>query len=373
MPEASSKVMYTPGNVTLTYFQQYANYQFKSSVPGLMWTRYKLDASDEKTHPLPDSLTFFYKPSEMQSITGNSLLSMSDQACHHLTVQPNTCPGKLLKLSSTSKWSTKYLGDASFSTSGIVFIKINGKNFPLILSSKIDVSEYINDFSSHATMYIDSINNRACSETMLTNGQLQTAVKDDYFVKDFLIQFNELTPSWFSLDLQTELKYIHRDNIQTYIWSGQRVEKETSCTGAAVDKASLFLVYLHHESIDMKVDDKTVVMTTKRKKFCFLINLCTGDTHFSVPKENKGDIKSLFSFHQVETMGWNISVISIGFRQGRTKDEKRKCGKPNVQQLVFGSAAMTYKKGKVQGEIYGNLVYDIMQDPTGKQVRAKID
>lgn len=373
------RVVYNPSNVSLNYFQLESSYRITSSITGLLWTHYKLKAHREKVESIPDSLTFFYNPLELENIPGNSLLGagMKDKACHQLIIKPHSCSATLLHLMSTSKWSKRSaLSNSVFDTNGIVFVDITSRKitFPLIISSKAaDVTEFIRDLQSEAFVYMNvSTVNRGgvCrhDDTQLTSGQLQTAVRNDFFAKDFLNQFNSLTPSWFSVNLQANLRYIHRDNIKAYIWSGKRVKKEEACSRATIDESSLFLVYLHHESIRMSVHKQTIDMTTKYK-FCFLINLCTSETQIAIPVDNHGRIESLFSFESVKAMGWKISLHSVGFRQGMN-DDTRKCAKSNILQIVFGSAVMTsgYSSSKVSGEIYGNMVCDITQDTNGKEV-----
>ena len=171
-----------------------------------------------------------------------------------------------MKFSSTDWWETR--PGNLVSTSGLIFVEINSLTFPVSLSS-ISAVAIFDDFRNAADLEITTQPTAtSCKQTQLTETELQYTITHDVFIKDFLAQYNKVTPDWFTLEIGSPLQNIHSNNIQTFIWRGDRVKSDPACSGAAIDKDSLFLVYLHHEQLTMQVNGKTIIMNTKYK-FCF--------------------------------------------------------------------------------------------------------
>jgi len=349
-------------NYTFTRFKNRFDVTVNSPKVGLFWTTFDLKSQDEKVEPMKDQLLFFY--SKGNNNKPSTLLSHNNKQCHLLKVEAHSCNTISLSLTSTTAWQPRR--SSLFSTAGMMFINIGHTAFPVAIS-KIRATQVLQDFVAYASVKIDTPDSNQCKENNLTPDQLNYAVKNDYFAKEFIAQFNKITPSWFSLDLTQELKYIHEENVRAYVWPAYRVKQHSVCSSAAIDDTSMFLVYLQHETVTMKVHDKSITMNTK-SKFCLLIDLCKKEPHLALPVDNFGQLETIFSFSTLQNMGWKISLKSVGFRSG-VKGDIRRCSKAGVDQVMFGSAVMSYhdNKNTIKGEVNGLLTYDLYTK-NGKQV-----
>lgn len=94
---------------------------------------------------------------------------------------------------------------------------------------------------------------------------------------------------------------------------GERIQSENACSGASVELDGLYFVYLHHEKITLNVNKKTIMMETQHK-FCFIVDVCKEEPQLVVPRDNYGKLETIFSFTELQAMGWLVQVKSIGFR-----------------------------------------------------------
>lgn len=354
-------IVFSSSSVELTKFQNNKKVTLRSSITGLRWVAYEITSSEPTEH-VPDGLMFFHKTGSLPEISGNSLLGLAKD-CYNVIVKPKSCSNIGFRFSSTAWWSSRSGGLVS--TDGTVFVDINAITFPVALP-KIRTTDLFYDFKHAAEIGISQQpKNSTCRESHLSNGQLQYSVLNDLFVKDFIKQYNQLTPAWFTLSVEGSLRYIHADNIRTYIWTGARVKQEVACAGAAIDEESFFLVYLHHEKLSLKVYEKNIIMQTGGK-FCFLIDMCKAEPHLVIPPDNHGHLETVFSFAELQSLGWTINVKSVGFRKSSSRD-KRKCRNPTELQVAFGSARIEYKhKSYVRGGAQGNLFMQLV-NKNGKQ------
>ena len=355
-------IVYSRNNISIQKPQKNAKYTIRSKTAGLKWVSYELKSS-EKVKPLPDSLLFFYGTGSLPEMPGNTLLGM-DKDCYNVFVTPKSCSSLSFKFSSSAWWETRTGGLVS--TAGLTFVHIGSAKFPFSLS-EVNIAQLFYNFKNAGDIKI-AVQPKisTCKESYLSDRQQQYVIQNDLFANDVLNQFNKLTPSWFTLKLEEKLKYIHVENIHSKILSGEQVKKEPACKGAAIDEKSLFLVYLHHEKLTMKVQEKNVVMSTK-DKFCLLVDICKQEPHLVIPEDNYGHIETVFSFTELQSLGWSVSVKSVGFRKSASNDQ-RKCHNSDNSQVAFGSTSMIYSyKSFVRGGIYGNLFMSII-NKNGKQV-----
>lgn len=309
--------------------------------------------------PLKKRLLFFNSAGPINKIKGKSLLGF-ENGCYVTDIYHKHC-NKSIKLSSTAWWEKTQTG--LLYTTGIVYIKIKFQTFPILLS-KISVSECLNDVKTKINISINKQPSRdGCAEMKVSKDQVLYSIQNDLFVRDFIKQFNKLTPTWFSLQIEGLMQNVHIDNIRAYLWSGKEVNANQHCRGAAIDESSIFLVYLHHEKLTMKAYEKTAQMITN-DKFCLIVDICSGEPHLVVPKDNYGKTEKIFSLHELRNVGWSLNVKTIGFKKADSR-----CSSSSVQtQVAFGAANMNYEyKTVVKGGVKGSLFYDLMTKD-GKQV-----
>lgn len=314
-----------------------------------------------------DQLFFFYDQKQSKSNSKVDLTSFINNDCFKLDVKLHSCENTLFSISSSKSWERRSSG--LFYTGGVTYADILNTKFVLSLP-KVRSTQIVEDIVSHGSF---DISNKGgdCKEKDVSSDQMQYIIRNDLFAKDFISKFNQITPSWFTLSLHQELKYIHEDNIRVFVWPAHRVKSHEVCGGAAIDETSTFLVYLHREAITMKVHDVSVAMTTG-SQFCLLVDICKKEPHFVLPADNHDQFKPLFSFSNIQTLGWKMSLKSVGFKNGVTSD-LRKCSRHGVNQVLFGSAVLKYDfKRLVKGAISGVLTYDLVQQ-NGKEVCKKFE
>ena len=356
--EADNVVTFDNSKHRITSISKQSTFTANSSKAGLFWLTFDIK-SQEFIQPLKSRLLFF---NSVGTVTGNNEKSLLDfeKSCYLTDIYDKYC-NKSITFSSTAWWEKTQNG--LLHTTGIVFVKVKSQTFPILLS-KVSMSEYLSDIKTDINISIIRQPNRdACAEMKLSNNQLLYSIQNDLFARDFIQQFNKLTPRWFSLQIEGPLKNIHVDNVRAYLWNGKKVNANQHCRGAAIDELSVFLVYLHHEKLTMKAHEKTAQMITN-DKFCLMVEICSGELHLVVPKDNYGKIEKIFSFHEFRDVGWSVNVKAIGFKKLGLK-----CSASSSQtQVVFGTASMNYQyKTVVKGEVQGNLFYDLVTK-NGKQV-----
>ena len=313
-----------------------------------------------------DQLFFFYDHKRSKTNSKVNLSSFINNDCFKLDIKLHSCEATPFTLTSSKSWERRSSG--LYFTSGVTYADVMNTKFVLSLP-KVRSTQLIQDFVSHGSF--ETVNKGGdCKEKDVSNDQMQHIVRNDLFAKDFISNFNQITPSWFTLSLHQELRYIHEDNIHTFVWPGDRVKSHPVCGGAAIDETSTFLVYLHREAITMKVHDVSVAMNTQ-SQFCLLVDICKKEPHFVLPADNNGQFKTLFSFSNIQTLGWKMSLKSVGFKNGVTRD-LRKCSRQGVNQVLFGSAVLKYDfKRLVKGAISGVLTYNLVQK-NGREVCNKV-
>ena len=356
--EVDNVVSFNNSKHRITSNSKRSEFTVYSSKVGLFWLNFDVK-SEELVLPLKNRLLFFNSAGPVKKINGKSLLGF-ENGCYVTDIYHKHCD-KSIKFSSTASWEKTQTG--LLHTAGIVYIKIKSQTFPILLS-KLSVSEYLNDVKTEINISINKQPNRdGCAEMKVSNEQILYSIQNDLFVRDFIKQFNKLTPTWFSLQIEEPMKNIHIDNIRAYMWSGKEVNANQHCRGAAIDELSIFLVYLHHEKITIKAHEKTVQMITNGK-FCLIVDICSGEPHLVVPKDNYGKIEKIFSFHELRNIGWSLNVKTIGFKKAGSK-----CFSSYVQtQVAFGAASMNYEfKTVIKGGVQGSLFYDLITKD-GKQV-----
>ena len=351
-------VLFNNSKHRITSNSRRSEFTVYSSKVGLFWLNFDVK-SEEFVLPLKKRLLFFNSAGPINKIKGKSLLGF-ENGCYVTDIYHKHCD-KSIKLSSTAWWEKTQAG--LLYTTGIVYIKIKSQTFPILLS-KISVSECLNDVKTKINISINKQPSRdGCAEMKVSKDQVLYSIQNDLFVRDFIKQFNKLTPTWFSLQIEGLMQNIHIDNIRAYLWSGKEVNANQHCRGAAIDESSIFLVYLHHEKLTMKAYEKTAQMITN-DKFCLIVDICSGEPHLVVPKDNYGKIEKIFSLHELRNIGWSLNVKTIGFKKANSR-----CSSSSVQtQVAFGAANMNYEyKTVVKGGVQGSLFYDLMTKD-GKQV-----
>ena len=355
----------TNNNFTIQRPNSQETFRLSSQTSGLSWTSFEI-TSPEKFTKIPDQMNFFYDDNKSENLPGNSLKSFVKE-CYKVVVTPrsDSC-GKSFVFRSSAWWEERAAGLVS--TKGLVFVALGKAVFPVSLT-KVPVSEIFYDILNYASIDIQDQKN-TCDQTFLSEGQIQNAVQNDIFVKDFLQEFNSLTPSWFQVSLQNPLANINSDNLHAYLWSGQRVKSEAACKGVAIDESGMFLVYLHREKLTMQVHDKQVVMATDGI-FCFVVDMCKNEPHLAIPSDNMGHLETIFSFTELQSLGWSLSVGSIGFSKTQIGENRQCLRSPSTSsntQVAFGSTRVEYKHKKlVKSEIQGDMFVDVV-DKSGKQV-----
>ena len=356
--DVDNVVLFNNSKHRITSNSRRSEFTVYSSKVGLFWLNFDVK-SEEFVLPLKKRLLFFNSAGPINKIKGKSLLGF-ENGCYVTDIYHKHCD-KSIKLSSTAWWEKTKTG--LLYTTGIVYIKIKFQTFPILLS-KISVSECLNDVKTKINISINKQPSRdGCAEMKVSKDQVLYSIQNDLFVRDFIKQFNKLTPTWFSLQIEGLMQNIHIDNIRAYLWSGKEVNANQHCRGAAIDESSIFLVYLHHEKLTMKAYEKTAQMITN-DKFCLIVDICSGEPHLVVPKDNYGKIEKIFSLHELRNIGWSLNVKTIGFKKADSR-----CSSSSVQtQVAFGAANMNYEyKTVVKGGVQGSLFYDLMTKD-GKQV-----
>ena len=356
--EVDNVISFNNSKHTITSNSKRSEFTVYSSKAGLFWLKFDVK-SEESVLPLKDRLLFFNSAGPVNKINGKSLLGF-ENGCYITDIYQKHCD-KSIKFSSTAWWEKTQTG--ILHTTGIVYMKIKSQTFPILLS-KLSVSEFLNDVKTKISISINKQPSReGCAEMKVSHEQILYSIQNDLFVRDFIRQFNKLTPAWFSLQIEGLMQSIHVDNIRAYMWSGKEVNANQHCRGAAIDESSIFLVYLHHEKLTMKAYEKTAQMITKNK-FCLIVDICSGEPHLVVPKDNYGKIEKIFSFDELRNIGWSLNVKTIGFKKAGSK-----CSSSSIQtQVAFGAASMNYEyKTVIKGGVQGNLFYDLVTKD-GKQV-----
>ena len=356
--DVDNVVLFNNSKHRITSNSRCSEFTVYSSKVGLFWLNFDVK-SEEFVLPLKKRPLFFNSAGPINKIKGKSLLGF-ENGCYVTDIYHKHCD-KSIKLSSTAWWEKTKTG--LLYTTGIVYIKIKFQTFPILLS-KISVSECLNDVKTKINISINKQPSRdGCAEMKVSKDQVLYSIQNDLFVRDFIKQFNKLTPTWFSLQIEGLMQNIHIDNIRAYLWSGKEVNANQHCRGAAIDESSIFLVYLHHEKLTMKAYEKTAQMITN-DKFCLIVDICSGEPHLVVPKDNYGKIEKIFSLHELRNIGWSLNVKTIGFKKVDSR-----CSSSSVQtQVAFGAANMNYEyKTVVKGGVQGSLFYDLMTKD-GKQV-----
>ena len=356
--DVDNVVLFNNSKHRITSNSRRSEFTVYSSKVGLFWLNFDVK-SEEFVLPLKKRLLFFNSAGPINKIKGKSLLGF-ENGCYVTDIYHKHCD-KSIKLSSTAWWEKTQTG--LLYTTGIVYIKIKSQTFPILLS-KISVSECLNDVKTKINISINKQPSRdGCAEMKVSKDQVLYSIQNDLFVRDFIKQFNKLTPTWFSLQIEGLMQNIHIDNIRAYLWSGKEVNANQHCRGAAIDESSIFLVYLHHEKLTMKAYEKTAQMITN-DKFCLIVDICSGEPYLVVPKDNYGKIEKIFSLHELRNIGWSLNVKTIGFKKADSR-----CSSSSVQtQVAFGAANMNYEyKTVVKGGVQGSLFYDLMTKD-GKQV-----
>ena len=357
-------VVFAPSSLTFSKWRNEFKFTVKSNRSGLFWVTFEGRSEDEPVARMRDQLFFFYEKQIKTSSKVNPTLSSYFKDCFKLNVKLHSCEASSFSLASSRSWEERSSG--LYFTDGIIFANFSNIEFILALP-KVQLTQVVQDFVSHGSLSMVNKIDPQCKEKDLSKNDLQYIVRNDLFAKDFISKFNQITPPWFTLSLQKELKNIHEDNIRAFVWPAHRVKAHPVCGAAAIDETSTFLVYLHHEAITMRVHDKSVAMTTN-SKFCLLVDICKKEPHFVLPSDNFGHLETMFAFSNIQTLGWKISLKSVGFRSGVTRDARR-CSRYGVSQVLFGSAVLKYDfKQIIKGEISGVLAYDLVQRINGKEV-----
>ena len=357
--EADNVVAFDNSKHRITSSSKQSTFTANSSKAGLFWLTFDIK-SQQFIQPLKRRLLFF---NSVGAIKGKNVKSLLDfeKNCYLTDFYDKSNCNKSITFSSTAWWEKTQNG--LLHTTGIVFVKIKSQTFPILLS-KVSMSEYLSDIKTDINISIIRQPNRdECAEMKLSDDQILYSIQNDLFARDFIHQFNKLTPRWFSLQIEGTMKNIHIDNIRAYLWNGKEVNANQHCTGAAIDESSIFLVYLHYEKLTMKAHEKTAQMITN-DKFCLIVEACSGEPHLVVPKDNYGKIERIFSFHELLDIGWSVNVKAIGFKKLGLE-----CSRSSSQiQVAFGTASMNYQyKTVVKGEVQGNLFYNLVTK-NGKQV-----
>ena len=356
--EEDNVVAFDNSKHRITSSSKQSTFTANSSKAGLFWLTFNIK-SQQFIQPLKSRLLFFNSVGTAKGNNEKSLLDFENN-CYLTDIYNKYC-NKSITFSSTAWWEKAQNG--ILHTTGIVFVKIKSQTFPILLS-KVSMNEYLSDIKTDINISIIRQPNRdECAEMKLSDGQILYSIQNDLFARDFIHQFNKFTPRWFSLQIEGPMKNIHVDNIRAYLWNGKDVNANKHCRGAAIDESSVFLVYLHHEKLTMKSHEKTAQMITN-DKFCLIVEMCSGEPHLVVPKDNYGKIERIFSFHELREIGWSVNVKAIGFKKLGLK-----CSTSSSRtQVAFGTASMNYQyKTVVKGEVQGNLFYDLVTK-NGKQV-----
>ena len=356
---ASEKfVSFSNSKHRITSNSKISEFTIHSSKAGLFWLTFDMK-SEQLLQPIKSRLLFFNTVGPVNEINGKSLLGF-EKGCY-ITDIYHEYSDKSITFSSTTWW-VKTENESLF-TSGIVYVTIGSQAFP-ILFSNISVTEYLNDVKNSINISIKKQPSRdECIERKLSYDEVLYSIQNDLFARDFIKQFNKLTPTWFSLQIEGTMENIHVDNIRAYMWNGKQLNANKHCRGAAIDESSIFLVYLLHEKLKVKIYEKIVRMITNYK-FCLIVEITSGETHLVLPKDNYGKIEKMLSFHELRDIGWNVSVKTIGFKKTGSR-----CSSFSSQtQIAFGTANMNYKyKNALKGEVQGSLFYNLITK-NGKQV-----
>eukprot|EP00794_Sanderia_malayensis_P020114 gene20114-22085_t len=354
----------SPKSVTIRNADKTAEIWITGRQGGIKALSYELISEEAYTTP-KQSMFLVYNQAELRRSKVNSLTGQY-AGCYETILRLKMTKCSPVTIKSTEPWSLRRSGKPT--TNGLVILQIKSARFPLGLPG-VDISEVFSG-SSNTLKYRITPRRRSCATRSLTTGQMQYVGKLDVFASDFLKQFNRLMPAWFSVGISERLQSFSEDNIRAFVWSGETLLAHSACSSLAIDRTGDFLVYLHHENIELKVHGKTLRIKTP-KTICLAVDLCRLEPHLQLPGEHISDVISLFSFQELSAFGWKLSIKSIGF-VGMSKIDTREClrkySRAGPKRIIFGDADIKYKnKHGVSALAKGDLVLAFKLDK-GKEV-----
>ena len=246
----------TPKTMILTNTKRTSQLSIRGTEIGIKSISYEI-AAEELFETPRQSLVLVYDPVNIKQFRIQSLKSLVKN-CFAVEVNYKKTGCPTTKLFATSSWAKRSLGHPI--TNGIAVVKIGNSIFPLRIPGA-DQSEIFID-SLSMLEYKTIPKQKSCRREKLTQGQLQYIGKMDLFAKEFISEFNKLLPAWFQLEINDNLKKFSENMVRSLIMSGEKVKAQKSCSSLAIDKSSTFLIFLHQESLVLKLREKRLRMKT---------------------------------------------------------------------------------------------------------------
>eukprot|EP00112_Aurelia_sp_Birch-Aquarium-sp1_P021759 Seg593.16 transcript_id=Seg593.16/GoldUCD/mRNA.D3Y31 product=Fibulin-1 protein_id=Seg593.16/GoldUCD/D3Y31 len=341
--------------MVLTNTKGTAQFSISGTEVGIKSVSY--DIGTEELFEIPrQSLVLVYDPVNINQFRIHSLTSLvKDCFALEVTYKKTGCPAT--KVFATTSWVKRSLGHPN--TNGIAVVQIGNLRFPLLIPGT-DQSEIFVDSLSRL-QYKTIPKQRSCRKKKLTPGQLQYIGKMDIFAKNFISEFNKLIPPWFQLEINDILKTFSENMVRSLIMSGEKVKAQKSCSSLAIDGSSTFLVFLHQESLVLKIREKRLHMKTN-EAFCLAVDMCKREAHIQLPDKYGADLVNMMSFQELLSLGWKLKIKAVGFGTSSGSDA-RKClrGKATGEtRVLFGEANMEYSnKHGVKAIVSGDMAIGV--------------
>ena len=349
-PEDTS-ITLAPDTMVMTYSNRTAQFSISGTEVGIKSVSYGI-VTEELFGTPRQSLVLVYDPVNINKFRIQSLKNLV-RDCFALEVKHKTTGCPATKVLASSSWVKRSLGHPN--TNGIAVVQIGNSVFPLLVPGT-DQSEIFLD-SLSMLEYKTIPKQRSCRRKKLTPGQLQYIGKMDLFAKEFISEFNKLFPAWFQLEINDVLKTFSENMVRSLIMSGEKVKGQKSCSSLAIDESSTFLIFLHQESLILKIREKRLHMKAN-EAFCLAVDMCKREPHIQLPEKYGIDLVYMMSFQELLSLGWKLRVKAIGF--GTTSgSDARKClrGKVNGEtKVLFGDSKMKYSnKHGVKSIVSGHM------------------
>ena len=349
-PEDPS-ITVAPNAMVLTNSKRTAQFSISGTEIGIKSISYEI-VTEELFEMPRHSLVLVYDPVNINQFRIQSLTNLVKD-CFALEVKHKKTGCPATKVLASSSWAKRSLGHPN--TNGIAVVQIGNSIFPLLVPGT-DQSEIFID-SLSMLEYKAFPKQRSCRSSKLTQGQLQYIGKMDLFAKEFISELNKLFPAWFQLEINDGLKTFSENMVRSLIMSGDKVKAQKSCSSLAIDESSTFLIFLHQESLVLKIREKRLHMKTN-EAFCLAVDMCKREAHIQLPEKYDTDLVNMMSFQELLSLGWKLRVKAIGFGTNSGSDP-RKClrGKADGEtRVLYGDSNMEYSnKHGVKSIVSGNM------------------